>query len=153
MTIFAGVSVWYLRKNSTYLFGLFHMLAFCWYWRGRKSLGHVLTTIALPIILSFASAFVYQYFSASLDALATESENYVELAAKESQDDSLGHVAGGQPATACPGRTGFREVLAFPIPLWAYLKPGATEYELIKTWQGAYMLFLLPLALAGLGHP
>jgi hypothetical protein len=150
VTIFAGVSVWYLRKNSTYLFGLFHMLAFfCWYWRGRKSLGHVLTTIALPIILSFASAFVYQYFSASLDALATESENYVELAAKESQDDSLGMSLVVNQPLPVRAALGSGVLLAFPIPLWAYLKSGATEYELIKTWQGAYMLFLLPLALAG----
>jgi hypothetical protein len=150
LTGLAGLCIWYLRKNSTYLFGLFHMMAlFCWYWRGRKSFGHLLATVALPIILIFASAFLYQYFSASFDALATESENYVELAAKESQGDSLGMSLVVNQPLPVRAALGSGVLLAFPIPLWAYLKPGASEYEVIKTWQGLFMIYMLPLAFVG----
>lgn len=150
VTGLTGLAMWYLRKNSTYLFGLFHMMAlFCWYWRGKKSLGHLLATIFLPIVLCFASAFVYQYFSASLEALTTESENYVELAAKDSAGDSLGMALVINQPLPVRAALGSGVLLAFPIPLWAYLKSGATEYEIIKTWHGLYMIFVLPLAFAG----
>ena len=150
VTIVAGVSVWYLRKNSTYLFGLFHMMAlFCWYWRGRKSMGHALATLSLPLILAFASAFLYQYFSASFDVLTRESENYIELAANNSLSDSLGMALVVNQPLPIRATLGSGVLLAFPIPLWAYLQPGASEYELIKTWQGVYMIYMLPLALAG----
>lgn len=150
ITAAAGLAMWYLRRNSTYLFGLFHMMAlFCWYWRGRRSMGHTLATLSLPLILAFASAFFYQYFSASFDVLTRESENYVELAAKDSLSDSLGMALVVNQPLPIRATLGSGVLLAFPIPLWAYLEAGASEYELIKTWQGLYMIAMLPLALAG----
>ena len=150
VTAATGLAMWYLRKNSTYLFGLFHMMAFfCWYWRGRKSMGHTVATLSLPLILVLASAFLYQYFSASFDVLTRESENYIELAANESLSDSLGMALVVNQPLPIRATLGSGVLLAFPIPVWAYLQSGASEYELIKTWQGVYMIYMLPLALAG----
>lgn len=150
VTLCASACIWYLRKNSIYLFGLFYLLAFvCWYWRGKASIAHVFATLSLPAVLIVASAFLYQYFEATIDAILYTSEFYEGSAAQSSQDDSLGMaLVVNQPAPV-RATLGSGVLMAFPIPLWAYLKAGATEYELIKTWQGVYKLFLLPLALAG----
>lgn len=150
VTLCASACIWYLRKNSIYLFGLFYLLAFiCWYWRGKTSIAHVFATLSLPAVLIVASAFLYQYFDATIDAVLYTSEFYEGSAAQSSQDDSLGMALVVNQPAPIRATLGSGVLLAFPIPLWAYLKADATEYELIKTWQGVYKLFLLPLAFAG----
>jgi len=150
-TLLVTLGMWYLRQHTAYICGAFHMLAlFCWYWRGRATLGRVWATLALPFILVGASAFIYQYVEAALEVLTRESAEYIEYTVKSSGADSLGvALVTSQPL---PIRTvlGTGVLLAFPIPIWSYLAPGATEYELLKTWQAVYKLFVVPLALAGL---
>ncbi|MCF6284951.1 MAG: hypothetical protein L3K26_07160 [Candidatus Hydrogenedentes bacterium] len=151
ITLCSSVCIWYLRKNSIYLFGLFYLLAFlCWYWRGKTGLGHVFATLSLPAVLLLSSAFLYQYFGATIGALLYTSEFYVGAAAQSSLNDSLGMALVVNQPPLIRGTLGSGVLLAFPIPLWAYIKAGATEYELIKTWQGLYKLYVLPLAFAGI---
>lgn len=151
LTALSCACVWYLRRNSVYLFGLFHLLAwFCWYWRGEKRIGRLAATLFLPVLVTVASAVLLQYFAASIGVLTEESEDYVSLAAADSLDDSLGMALVVTQPLPVRAVLGSGVLLAFPIPLWSYLGPGATEYELIKTWQGVYKLFVLPLVFAGL---
>jgi hypothetical protein len=104
----------------------------------------------LPVIIILSSAFIYQYFSASFNALTTESGNYVELAAIDSREDSLGMALVFTQPLPVRAVLGSGVILAFPIPLWGYIGPEATEYMLLKTWQGMYQLYLVPFFMAGL---
>jgi hypothetical protein len=41
-------------------------------------------------------------------------------------------------------------MLLHPIPLWAYLRQGALDYELLKSAQGLFQVLVAPLLLAGI---
>ena len=152
LTVFAGVCMLYLRPQSTYLFGLFWLMALaCWYVLGRATTAHALATLAIPVVFLAASAYLVRYAGASFELLQDESQDYVSLAAGVSRDDSLGMALVVKQPLPIRATLGSGVVLAFPIPLWTYVKEGASEYELIKTWQGVFKLLLVPLFLVGAG--
>jgi hypothetical protein len=148
-----GVSAYamiYLRFESVLMFGLFWFLGFLfWFWRDRLNPTRLAAVLLVCCVGMIGGSYLRSYVQMSQKSQARTMTGYLRMAAKASQDDSLGmRLVVKQPL---PIRLvlGSGSLMVYPIPLWAYLKTGATDYHLIRTYHGIYQVLVLPLVFVG----
>lgn len=146
----ATLAIYYLRKKSVVVFGLFVVLAFfCWYWRGQRGPVHLLATLMIPLLLFAGATYVTGYLETSADYASYAKDRYEDYREAEAGEESLGMALVVNQPLPVRAVLGTGTMLVFPIPLWGYLGPGVTEYNLIKTWQGVFLVCLMPLVFIG----
>jgi len=151
IAILSWVGLWYIREESALMLGPLGAIAFIvWYWRARLTLAHVLVTLALPALLVLGTPYIKATAETTLGTSHHGREAYLDLARDEAATDSLGLALVNRQPLPIRLALGTGRMLVFPIPLWAYLQPGASEYQLLKTWQGLYMVGIVPLVAVGL---
>jgi hypothetical protein len=148
-----GISAYaiaYLREASTVMFGFFGFMAFL-FWVQRERLNSIrLIYVWLAVCaLLISTPYILGFLSTSAAYQSRYTEGYVAKGEEQMEADSLAmRLIMYQPM---PIRLimGSGALMVFPIPLWAYVEKGATEYHLIKTWHGFYQVLVLPLVFAG----
>lgn len=146
----AGYAMLYLRYKSVVLFGLFFILAVIFlYLHVQSKSKRVFIFILTSIIIVFGSAYIWKFYQISMEFKEVTEVSYLERAHMDSSADSLGvQLIMDQPL---PIRLliGSGAIAIYPIPIWASLKPGASEYHIIKNFNGVYQIVVMPLVLTG----
>jgi hypothetical protein len=148
-----GVSAYamiYLRFESVLMFGLFWFLGFLfWFWRDRLNPTRLAAVLLVCCVGMIGGSYLRSYVQMSQKSQARTMTSYLRMAAKASQDDSLGmRLVVKQPL---PIRLvlGSGSLMVYPIPLWAFLEKGVNDYHLVRTYHGVYQILVLPLVFAG----
>ena len=140
----------FVRKASAPLFPAYGLVALiCWAWKEKPDPKRILFGVVVGVVLValfLMSTPVLQSLGSSTSELQSA---YVEGSSSRAREGSLGVAFMlNQPM---PIRTGIGSVflLAFPIPVWAGVYPGTNEYNLLKTYQAFFQLYMLPFAFTG----
>ncbi len=148
--IFTFISMYFLRKSSApmvLIFSGFFLFSLMWERRNiAKFLAIASAVIMLLIVfhnpildlLNDIQKFFFLYsgtYSEKMFAIASSESLYYQLIMSQPLIIRI-------PAAAFL-------FFIFPLPLWTYLQVGVTDYHLIKTWQGFYLVAITPLIIVG----
>ena len=150
LTCVGGYAMLFLRAQAVLLFGVYGILAFL-FWLIAKRLNAARLTVALfalPVLL-FSIPYLVNYTTLVQEVQTKGLSGYARQVAETHSEDSLGvRFVINQPL---PIRVvlGSGSLMVYPIPLWANLRSGVSEYHLIKAYHGIFQVLVLPLVFAG----
>ena len=151
LTILAIAAMSYLRSRTLVLFGAVWFLGFsCWFISKKFDVSRVLISVVVLVLAAASFPYLISYLDISKQLHDKYSEQYGGHMGENSQDGSLAmSLIVNQPI---PIRVvlGSASMTIRPIPLWAGLEDGASEYHWIKGYNGFYQIIVMPLFLAGL---
>lgn len=140
----------YLRSRTNVLFGAVWALGFgLWYFATKLNVARMLTIVAVVSAAAVGSVYVFGFVELSQKLHSKYSTQYGEHIGGESRDDSLAmRLIVNQPL---PIRLvlGAASMAIRPIPLWAGVGPGVSEYFWLKGYNGLYQVVVFPLFAAG----
>lgn len=129
----------------------------CWFMGGKMNVLRMLFLMFLPIVAVLFISLIQGYVASASSEFTSTIEQYEGIGVESSKSDSIGmRLIVNQPAP-------IRLVLAtptllfLPTPLWTHFTTPArwslgiatiSEYHLIKTYIGLFMLFFMPFVLA-----
>lgn len=146
----SGVCSYYLRVESVLQLAAFTMLAAA-VKIYTKAGSTAVRVIVIPILISgMGVAASSRSTLTSTDTISHRQEQYRELGRETSSENSLGmRMVVTQPL---PIRLvgGAIMLIVNPMPMWGSIAPNMMEYNIIKTYQGAYLVWLVPWIAAGI---
>ena len=147
----SGFCMWYLRKETIYLYGVFFVIALsAWYVRERinaQRLSVICITIAILLV---SYSYIEQLIGAAREEQVTNMQRYGETGLASSRSGSLGAqliLVQPMPVRLVVGSV---YIVLYPIPLWAYFFSGASEYNILKNCHGIFQVLTIPLFIAAL---
>ncbi|WP_096896322.1 hypothetical protein [Candidatus Scalindua japonica] len=151
ITGIASYATFYLRQKAVVLFGLFFMMSVIVRIRHMDSKFQkpvFVIVITLGILLGFG--YIRQFSDISLNYKSQVSENYLEHIKDHATEDSLGMKLVVNQPLPIKLVLGCATMAISPIPIWCSLKFGASEYHLIKNFNGIYQIIIMPLVIGGI---
>jgi len=143
--------VWFLRPQSVVMFGIIFFLCFlCWYCRDGLNPASLLTTLILPVLAVLGMESLQQYATTTLDYAKMTNESYESISEVSSSHDSLGLALINRQPMPIRLVMGSGRMLVDPVPIWAHVQRGMSEYHVLKTYHGVYSICITPLVLVGL---
>jgi len=150
--VISGVSAYamaFLRSEAVLLFGMYGLLVLSIWVFKRFDISRLLALLFALFVIFSAGTSIASYLQVSINTQTREMVSYAKLGSKTHDADSLGmRFVVNQPL---PIRLimGSGTLAINPIPLWAGLKEGASDYTLIKAYHGIFQVLVLPLVFAG----
>ena len=150
ITGLASACMWYLRRKAVPLFALFGLVCLvCWYFRARVTLARISVVACCLLALVLLRSEVKALVATALDFASERSASQVEKSRQQARPGSLGLSLVIDRPLPIRLPAGSLVLLIRPIPIWAFVKPGASEYHLIKTYHATYSVVVVPAALVG----
>ena len=151
MTSISIYAIIYLRFESIVLFGVYWFIALILVvWVARNGRTRAAVSMFIFGLFLIGSPYIYSYLETSQEFQNESTLSYTDFSISRAREDSLGvRLIINQPM---PIRlvAGSGSMMISPLPLWNYFKTGASEYHLIKGYNGVYQVLVLPLVFCGI---
>lgn len=140
-----------LREEMVMLFGVYILLAvLAWYCAKKLNISRILAVAFILAAVPVADTYVTGFMQEFRDTQATGQQNYSNLGTVETGGNSLGNRLVVEQPLPIRLVVGAGTLLINPIPLWSNFKEGASDYHIIEGYHGFYLVFVMPLCIAGL---